>query len=153
MMGRASFRRLASDNRGAAVVELALAAPVLAMMVIGIVDISNAYSRKMALEQGAQRAIEKIMQTTEITTPDSTIQQEAADQADVETSQVTVGYQKFCDGEPEEYNTDCDEGQKKANYISVTVVDTYEPMFPVHLAGIDEDGTYHLKAVAGMRTQ
>ena len=34
-------------------------------MAIGIVDMSNAFSRKLTLEQGAQRAIEKIMQTTQ----------------------------------------------------------------------------------------
>ena len=48
-------------------IELALVAPVLALMVIGIVDMSNAFSRKLALEQGAQRASRKIMQTTETT--------------------------------------------------------------------------------------
>ena len=61
-MSRLHRIRLLRDERGAAVIELALVAPVLALMVIGIVDISNAYSRKLALEQGAQRAIEKIMQ-------------------------------------------------------------------------------------------
>ena len=60
--------KLFRDARGAAVIEMALIAPVLALGVIGIVDISNAYSRKLALEQGAQRAVEKIMQTTSYTT-------------------------------------------------------------------------------------
>jgi Flp pilus assembly protein TadG len=60
--------RLLADARGAAVIEMALIAPVLALGVIGIVDVSNAYSRKLALEQGAQRAIEKIMNTTETST-------------------------------------------------------------------------------------
>jgi len=56
--------KLFRNDRGAAIIELALVAPVLALMTIGIVDMSNAYSRKLGLEQGAQRAIEKIMQTT-----------------------------------------------------------------------------------------
>ena len=34
------------------------------LMTIGVVDISNAFGRKLTLEQAAQRAIEKIMQTT-----------------------------------------------------------------------------------------
>ena len=46
---------------------MALVAPIFALTVIGIVDMSNAYSRKLGAEQGAQRAIEKIMQTTEMT--------------------------------------------------------------------------------------
>src|SRR5438876_373458 len=67
-MKRRRLFRLASDRRGAAVIELALVAPVMALMVIGIVDISNAFSHKLALEQGVQRAIERIEQTTADTT-------------------------------------------------------------------------------------
>ena len=35
-------------------------------MTIGVVDMSNAFGRKLALEQAAQRAIEKVMQTTAV---------------------------------------------------------------------------------------
>src|SRR6476659_6639670 len=58
------LRKLRHDQRGAAVIELAIAAPVLAMLVIGMSDITIAYGRELDLEQGAQRAIEKVMQTT-----------------------------------------------------------------------------------------
>ena len=68
-----SLKSLLSNARGAAVVEMALVAPVLALGVIGIVDVSNAYSKKLALEQGAQRAIEKIMNTTVNATVESTL--------------------------------------------------------------------------------
>ena len=53
-------RTIRLDQRGAAVIELALVAPILAVMIIGVVDMSNGYSRKLALEQGSQRAIEKV---------------------------------------------------------------------------------------------
>ena len=76
-MIRLAFPRLAADQGGAAVIELALIAPVLALTVIGVVDMSNAYSRKLALEQGAQRAVEKIMQTTETSTVENTLTTEA----------------------------------------------------------------------------
>ena len=55
------LRSLRDSDSGVAVIELALTAPVLAMLTIGLVDISNGMSRKLALEQGAHRAIEKIM--------------------------------------------------------------------------------------------
>ena len=45
-------------------------------MTIGVVDMSNAYSRKLALEQGAQRAVEKIMQTTQDDTVENTLKTE-----------------------------------------------------------------------------
>ncbi len=60
-----SWKAILRNERGAAMIEMALVAPVLALGVIGIVDMSNAYSRKLALEQAAQRAVEKIGQTTE----------------------------------------------------------------------------------------
>lgn len=99
---------LLSNERGAAIIELAIVAPILALGVIGIVDMSNAYSRKLALEQGAQRAIEKIMQTTQESTVESTLASEAVCQVDgvnsdgtcktspITTSNVTVTWRREC---------------------------------------------------------
>jgi Flp pilus assembly protein TadG len=78
--------RLFSSERGAAVIEMALVAPVLALGVIGIVDVSNAYSRKLALEQGAQRAVEKIMNTTENASVESTLTNEVQCQVNGSTT-------------------------------------------------------------------
>src|SRR3982750_3480101 len=82
--------RLFANNRGAAVIEMALVAPVLALGVIGIVDVSNAYSRKLALEQGAQRAVEKIMDTTENTTVETTLANEVQCQVNGSTTATTT---------------------------------------------------------------
>ena len=78
--------KLFANARGAAVIEMALVAPVLATGVIGIVDISNAYSKKLALEQGAQRAIEKIMNTTESATVEATLASEVQCQVNGSTT-------------------------------------------------------------------
>ena len=48
--------KLAREDRGAAVIELALIAPVLALLIIGVTDISIAYGRKLELEQAVQRS-------------------------------------------------------------------------------------------------
>ena len=69
-------RSLRADERGAAVIELALVAPVFALLTIGVIDMSNAYNRKLALEQGTQRAVEKIMQTTQDSTVEDTLKTE-----------------------------------------------------------------------------
>ena len=58
------LRKLARNRSGTATIELALCAPILATMVIGVSDISIAYGKKLELEQAAQRAMEKVMQTT-----------------------------------------------------------------------------------------
>ncbi|MGH6658272.1 MAG: hypothetical protein ACREBP_00595, partial [Sphingomicrobium sp.] len=57
-----------------------------------------------------------------------------------------------CDGSVSS-SDDCADGETMSKWISVEVTDQYKPLFPVHLAGIDADGTYHIKSTAGMRIQ
>ena len=176
-MTAASLRRFARDDRGAAVIELALVAPIFALVVIGIVDVSNAYSRKLALEQGAQRAIEKIMQTTEDSTVEATLANEAICQvngtksdgtcksAPITASNVTITYRLECSNGGTINSTQtttsstafdamtCNAGERESKYIQVNLTDKYSPMFPIHFSGIDSDGTYHIDATAGMRTE
>ena len=148
------FKNPWRDERGVAAVELALLAPILATMVIGVVDLSSAFGRKLVLEQAAQRAIEKVMQTTVDTTVDLTIVNEAAEAAGVDVEQVELDFWLECDDEREaDYNTECDATEKEARYIVLTINDSYTPMFPVHFSGIDGDGTYHLSATSGIRTR
>ena len=174
------FSRLFRNDRGAAVIEMAMVAPVLALGVIGIVDVSNAYSRKLALEQGAQRAVEKIMNTTNDTTVENTLTSEVQCQVNGSstsggvtvcntspTQAITVNWRLDCtvggattsqtstssstyDG----WVTACTTaGGTKAGYVSVTVTDKYSPMFPIHFAAFNtSDSTYHLTATAGVRT-
>ena len=174
----ASKLKLLKSEKGAAVIELALVAPVLALMMIGVVDMSNAYTRKLALEQGAQRAIEKIMQTTGTQTVENTIKTEAVCQVNgvtngtcnpspITTSNVTVTYRLECTDSggtiTAQTSTDSDTFDtytcpggtvSEAKYISVNVTDQYTPIFPIHFASFNSsDGTYHLSATAGMRTK
>lgn len=169
---------LASDQRGAAVIELALIAPVFALMTIGIVDISNAYSRKLALEQGAQRAIEKIMQTTEEDTVAGTLTTEAICQVNgtnadgtcktspLTAADVTVTYRLECVNgatiDSSQVETDattfdaltCATGDTPTRYIQVALQDKYTPMFPIHFGGYtSSDNSYHINATAGMRIE
>ena len=171
---------LRADNRGAAVIEMAMVAPVLALGVIGIVDLSNAFSKQLGLEQGAQRAVEKIMNTTETATVESTLANEV--QCQVNGSTTTSGVQT-CNTSPTQtitvnWRLDCTVGGTttsqttttsatydtwlqncttangtKVGYVSVTVTDKYSPIFPVHFASFNtSDSTYHLSATAGVRT-
>ena len=161
MSGR--LRQLARDRSGTATIELALCAPILATMVIGISDISIAYGKKLELEQAAQRAMEKVMQTTGAETPVDTIKKEAVFQyngndsdgacvltAPITTANVTVSYSLTCDGTVTDYAEDCAEGQLEVRYITAEVTDTYTPIFNLHF-GTNEEGNYHLKGMAGVR--
>ena len=51
------FKSLTRDERGASVIELALVTPFLGSMLVGMVDLSRAYSRKLQLEQASIRQV------------------------------------------------------------------------------------------------
>jgi Flp pilus assembly protein TadG len=172
------LRSLSRNERGAAVIELALIAPVLTLMVIGIVDLSNAFSHKLALEQGAQRAIERIMQTTASDTVEATLKTEVVCQVngansngtcksgEISTSDVTVNYREECTTSAGAMTTKTttdattfdsyactNSTDTEARYIEVNVTDKYTPLFPIHFSAINSDGTYHISATAGMRVE
>ena len=158
------FLKLGRNEAGTAIVELALAAPILGAMIMGISDISIAYGKKLELEQAAQRAIEKVGQTTGELTPADTIKKEAVCQYNGTTSDgvcrtepltvadVDVVYSLKCSGTATDYSMDCAGGQVEVRYISATISDTYTPMFPVHY-GTAADGKYHMSGTAGVRVQ
>lgn len=175
--------RLRDDEHGAAIIELALVAPILAVMTIGVVDLSNAFSRKLALEQGAQRAIEKVMQTTELSTVQDTLTTEAVCQVNgmntdgtcktspITAANVTVTYRLECNNggtiDPAQTKTstdatafddmDCDSGTPQ-KYIEIKLTDSYKPMFAMHFSGYKAAGGglaagYQMQATAGVRTE
>jgi len=173
------LRRLFADARGAAVIEMAICAPVLALGVIGVVDISNAYNKKLGLEQGAQRAIEKIMNTTETETVEETLAEEVRCQVNggvttdgvttcntSPTQTITVTWRLDCTDTGGTVTTQTTEDSdtydawvcanatdREARYVQVNVTDKYTPMFPVHFSGFTSgDNSYHISATAGTRT-
>ena len=149
------FARLARDERGASIVELALVVPVMASLLIGMVDLSRAYSYKLKLEQAAQRAIEKIQQYQTTTSTYGTLQTEAAAAAGVPTSNVVIDYWLECDGtRATNYNSSCTTGQTYARWVQVDVTGTFTPLFASkRYPGANANGTFTLHGIAGMRTQ
>lgn len=158
-MMRALLSALRQDEQGAALIELAFAAPILTVLLMGATDVGLAFSRKLALEQGAQRAVEKVMQTTQLDTVEGTIANEVAEQADVDPSHVTVTYPKYCDDRMLPFKDglpdgDCNSTEVPSLYIQVVVYDDYEPLFSsVNLGTKLANGKYRIVAKAGMRTK
>lgn len=147
---------LRSDESGAAIIELALSATVLATMIAGVADISSAYSRKLALEQAAQRAIEKQMQTTGIDTPEGTLKSEAIAQAGgtLTADKITVTYTRYCNGvKRTSYTNNCLSTAITTRYLSIRLWDDYEPILPVTFGTMTAEGKYRVSAEAGLRIQ
>lgn len=153
---------LVRDNRGAAIIEMALVAPFLATLMIGMVDLSRGYSQKLQLEQAAQRSIEKAMNGDKETDLFETLKDEAVAAADVAASAVEVKYWLECNGVSQntsaatmesDYEKVCPDGQAYARYVSVKIQKTYTPMFRTRFLGANADGTFTLIGKAGIRVQ
>lgn len=149
------FVKLLKDRQGTSVIELGLIAPVLTTLLIGMVDLSSAYSEKLRMEQAAQSAIEKVMQRSgDAGTTMRTLRQEAAGQAGVDEDNVTVDYWLECNGvRQSDYDSVCTSGVAYSRYLQVRIVGEYEPLFPLQVFGADEDGKYSVTGHAGIRTQ
>lgn len=150
--------RIASSERGAAIVELALAAPFFAALFIGMNDMSRAYSEKLKLEQAAQRAIEKIEQQHTVLTDYSSYSTEASNAATAagySGSTVSLDYWLECNGVRQSTTTTpCSSGQTYARYVTVTVSNTYTPTFASrHWPGADANGNIPVSGYAGIRVQ
>ena len=149
-----SWRGLSRDKRGAAVIELAIAAPVFAGLLVGMVDLGRAYSTKLQLEQASQRAIEKVMNGQADTTTAVALQTEAATTAGVPLTQVMVDFWLECDGTRAAiYASACNAGQVSRRYMTVSITKSFAPMFSARWAGANADGTFTLVGKTGVRTQ
>ena len=155
------FKSLARDEGGASIIEMGLMLPILASLLIGMVDISRAYSAKLLLEQSAYRAIEKVQQYNTVESTYDTLKNEAASAANsagfsnVTSSDVTIDYWLECNGTRQaNYDTVCSSGQTYARWITVDITAKFTPMFSSSKwPGSNTDGTYTLHGKAGLRTQ
>jgi Flp pilus assembly protein TadG len=149
---------LKQNERGAAVIELALAAPFLAALLVGIIDLSRAYSMKYKLEQSAQRAVEQIQQTHTVLTdysPYATEATTAASAAGYSGSTASVDYWLECNGvRASDPTVPCNSGQTYARYVTITVSNTYTPFFSSRAwPGANAQGNIPVSGYAGIRVQ
>jgi len=154
------FKPLARDERGASIIEMALVMPVLGSMLIGMVDISRAYSAKLQLEQSAYRAIERVQQYQADESTYDTLKSEAVSAATaagftVTTNDVTLDFWLECNGTKQStYDMSCPNGQTHARWVTVDIAAKFTPMFSSRRwPGANSDGTFTLHGQAGLRTQ
>lgn len=158
MIGR--LLKLRRDERGTSVIELALVAPILASMVIGIIDLSRAYSARLQLEQAAQRSIEKIQAGTASLSTFATLKAEAAAAAGVSPTAVQVEYWLECNGTKmtgdtmdEAYEQNCPNGQTYARYLEVRIWKNFDPVLTDKFFDVEADGSIKLLGQSGLRLQ
>lgn len=150
---------IAPDERGSSVVELGLLTPIFAGLLIGMVDISRAYTHRLLLEQAAQRTIEQVMQQPEaLTDYTAALKAEGAAAANVAQSAVTPAFWLECDGMSQgagNFTAECPTGTTEyARYVSVAISKPFDPTFRTSwFPAANANGTVTLIGRAGVRVQ
>lgn len=163
---------LVRDERGASILELALLAPFLGTLMLGMVDLGRALSARHDLQSAANRAMELAM--SRVVTADADggeadygfLRRAAAEAAGVPLGNVTLAKWRECNGvEQEDYEAVCppveEDGeqvpQEVARYVRVEIESSYVPAFrygPIALSSAAEpDGTLRMTAEAAVRVQ
>lgn len=156
---RAPRRRgLALDERGVSMLEFGLFFPVLALMVLGTIDLGRGLATRFALEQAVQRTIELATLGGRPLADYTFLKTEAAAAAGVPVAQVTLDQWLECnDARQANFNGTCPAGQQAARYVTITAFADYSPMFrEIPLMGrvaTASDGKIRLTADSGVRVQ
>lgn len=149
------IRSLFHCERGNSLIEMGFVAPILATVIMGTVDLSMAYSAELALEQAAQRTIERVQANTYNTGLNTSLKAEAEAAAGA-GSTAKLGAWLECNGNGTKLDFDtgtCSETEPFARYVELQVQAPFDPMFGRFFPGAGANGTVTLEATAGVRVQ
>jgi len=125
---------LAGDERGATIVEFGFLTPVLALFVMGIIDLSRGLSERFTLQQAVNSSLE-LVQAQPIVADDNGdldfdfVKAEAMSAAGVPEGQVEVIDWLECDGVEKDEGEACEDGEDSARYLRVRITDNFEGQF------------------------
>jgi Flp pilus assembly protein TadG len=149
------FASILRDERGNSFIEMALAAPLIAALFVGMVDVSRAVSAKVELEQAAQRAVEKVQAQSVFKTNQASTVKSDAEAAGGTGSTATVTYWLECnhDGVHLDFDTgSCSTGQSYARYVNVNIQKSFTPLYGNMFPGAT-NGAVTVKGRAVVRVQ
>ena len=119
----AFFQRLIRDQNGVGFVELALTAPLLALLFLGMIDLSTVVATRVDLEQAAQRTTDYALAKRPPNGNTAYLVAEAKAASGVTSnSDVTVTLTLECDGTVQSNFTDnCSAGEVTARFAKVAI--------------------------------
>ncbi len=146
------------DMQGTSVIELAMIAPVAAVLLLGMVDTSLGFTERLKTEQAAQRAVEKALAYSGAGSDYSSLDDEAATEAGVPVENVTMSKWMECDGVLQaSFNTVCAKDEQISRHISIKIDNAYAPMFKFGpfgaVLGANNDGSIPYSIAAEVRIQ
>ncbi|MEZ5682036.1 MAG: TadE/TadG family type IV pilus assembly protein [Erythrobacter sp.] len=118
----AFIQRLFRDQSGVGFIELALAAPLLALMFLGMIDMSKVVATRVDLEQAAQRTTDLALAKRPPNGNTGYLVSEAVAASGLSSSNVTVKLTCECDGVVQNKYTDsCASGEVTKRFASVSI--------------------------------
>lgn len=127
---------LTRDERGTSLIEFGFLAPFLALLAMGMIDLSRGLAERFALQQAVNRGLELVQARPAVAAADagdvdySYVKTEVVDAADVAETNVTLTRWLECDGgDPKEVNATCADGEDVARYLKVRVTKNFTGEF------------------------
>ena len=153
-----------ADARGASLVEFGLLLPILALFVLGTIDVTRGVATKFALEQAAQRTIEIASLGGRPRADYSFLRNESATAAGVPVTNVTLTQWLECrtnggvSTRQSAFSGTCPTGQQEARYVEIRLFRDFMPNFSYgpfasSVTTVRADGSVRLFADAGVRVQ
>ena len=132
MMIRPFLYRLLRDEAGSSVVELGLVMPVFLMTALGGADFVMGFGKKLEVQQFAQSGADFVLASGESIPSDSEVAAEVAAASGLPTSAVTVSKFTECNAvKATTYGQCSGTSAVQANYMAITVTDTYTPVLNI----------------------
>ncbi len=124
----AHFLRLLRDDRGTSLIELAIVAPVLAGLMLGMVDVSLLVQRRLAMQEATAQLANIAASTPPTALTLAGLQTAGARLAHVPEDQITLALGIRCNNGPiQPLGAVCDLGQQSSNMLTIRLQDQFGP--------------------------
>lgn len=120
--------RFLGNEDGVATIELAIAAPVLAIMSYGMFDVANAVAHRNSMQQASEEVAMLVMAKPPSDGNVDYIRAAAMEATGLSDEDITTNVIHYCN-EVEQETLDCDTDQDSASYVVVNLTDSYTPMW------------------------
>jgi Flp pilus assembly protein TadG len=150
---RRAFRR---DRRGGAAAEFALILPTIGAMLLGALDMGNAWSTRLRLEQAAQAGIEMVANRQGFSPSYSFALAEATSRWGGPLTSATVENWLECDGVKQSSGaTQCGSGEARARYVAIRMQAEFMPTLKLGdlITGDGPNGGFLILGDAAVRVQ
>ncbi len=149
---RALSRSFVRCLRAAVAIELALLAPVLLLMLVGVIDFGGAIYERMQLTSAARAGVQFAIQSAANADDTAGILQAVQTAGSLDAANITITTTQFCgcaDGSAAACGDTCGGDAPAGTYVSVTVVEQFSTLFTY--PGISNPITLQSEAVFRVR--